>query len=307
MNGVLVVDKPSGITSHDVVNRVRRLTKERSVGHLGTLDPMATGVLPLVLGRLTRLAQFYTGSDKIYEGEVRFGFSTDTYDAEGEPSSTPREDFKLNLEELQKLAAQFVGIIHQMPPPFSAKKISGVPAYKLARKNKDVELEPVEVEIKEFTIRSLEGNHARFIAHVASGTYMRSIAHDMGQRLGCGAHLSALRRTKVGEFDQADARTLEQIAAAFGDVASSGSEDPGGTDATGPDSLFIHPRRLLPSMPAVTATDEVTSMIRNGRAVNLPELSRAPLVKVFYGQTELVAIASRIAGTLFQPKVVFAG
>lgn len=317
MNGVLVVDKPSGMTSHDVVNHVRRLTKERSVGHLGTLDPMATGVLPLVLGRLTRLAQFYTGSEKTYEGQIRFGFSTDTYDAEGEPTSTPREDVSVTLDELQRLSTQFVGAIRQTPPPFSAKKIGGVPAYRLARNHKEVALEPIEVEIREFTIRSAEGNRARFVAHVASGTYMRSIAHEMGQLLGCGAHLSALRRTSVGEFDQADARTLEQIALAFANAESAPTQTAGlgrglcpvasRAEPTERDTLFVHPRRLLPAMPAVTATDEIVCRIRNGRAVNLPELSRAGLVKVFHGQSELVAIAARIAGTLFQPKVVFAG
>lgn len=291
MNGVMVIDKPAGMTSHDVVNRVRRLVGERSVGHLGTLDPMATGVLPLVLGRLTRLAQFYTGCDKTYEGEIRFGFATDTYDAEGEPT-TPMCEPQVSMEQLEPLAAQFRGIIQQVPPPFSAKKIKGVPAYKLARKDKEVELKPVEVEIKQFDILVLEGDRVRFVARVSSGTYIRSIAHDMGMRLGCGAHLASLRRTRVGEFDQGDARTLDDLATAVqsGTVAE----------------LLVHSRRLLPDMPAVTATDQVAAMIRNGRAVNLPELSRAKLVKVFLSQTELIAIVTRIAGTLFQPKVVFA-
>ncbi len=293
MNGIVIIDKPAGMTSHDVVNRVRRILHERSVGHMGTLDPMATGVLPLVLGRLTRLAQFYTGSEKSYEGEIRFGFATDTYDAEGESTSAPGEIVKVSLEELRVLAGEFSGIIRQMPPPFSAKKIAGVPAYKLARNKKEVNLEAVEVEIKEFKILSAEGDRARFSATVASGTYMRSIAHDMGQRLGCGAHLASLRRTRVGEFDQADAHTLDELEAAAlaGDV----------------ESLLIHPRKLLPEFPSVTATEETAAMIRNGRAVNLPELSRARQVKVFRGQSELIAIATRIAGTLFQPKVVFAG
>ncbi|HYG98431.1 MAG TPA: tRNA pseudouridine(55) synthase TruB [Terriglobales bacterium] len=291
MNGVLVIDKPAGMTSHDVVNRVRRLLSERSVGHLGTLDPMATGVLPLVLGRLTRLAQFYTGSDKTYEGEIRFGFATDTYDAEGEATTPPQADLHLSVDELNKLASGFHGTIQQVPPPFSAKKINGVPAYKLARKNKVVDLKPVEVEIQQFDITSVDGDRAHFVAQVSSGTYIRSVAHDMGGRLGCGAHLASLRRTKVGEFDESDARTLEQVA----EAVQSGS----------PEELLVHSRRLLPELPAVTATEEAVAMIRNGRAVNLPELSRARLVKVFRGQTELVAIATRIAGTLFQPKVVF--
>lgn len=292
MNGVLIIDKPAGLTSHDVVNRVRRLLQERSVGHLGTLDPMATGVLPLVIGRLTRLAQFYTSSEKVYEGEIRFGFATDTYDSDGEPVGPP-QPVQLGLECVQEAARKFQGTIRQTPPPFSAKKIHGVPAYRLARSNRPVELQPVEVEIKEFSILSLDGERARFRARVASGTYMRSVAHEMGQALGVGAHLSGLTRTCLGEFDLADSCTLEQLQ----EAAQKGEAE----------ALFVHPRRLLPAFPAVTATDEDATKIRNGRAVNLPEMSRARLVKVFLGQTELIAIAARVAGTLFHPKVVLAG
>src|SRR5881397_1537513 len=139
MNGVLIIDKPAGLTSHDVVNRVRRILGQRSVGHLGTLDPLATGVLPLVIGNLTRLAQFYTTSEKVYEGVIRFGFATDTYDADGDPATAP-ESVEVTLEQCRELAARFQGIIEQMPPPFSAKKIHGIPSYKLARKHKEVSL-----------------------------------------------------------------------------------------------------------------------------------------------------------------------
>src|SRR5579859_3712219 len=163
MNAVLIIDKPSGFTSHDVVARVRCILRERSVGHLGTLDPMATGVLPLVIGNMTRLAQFYLKSEKSYEGVIRFGFATDTYDAEGEPVTEPR-DLTHSLDELHEMAAKFRGLIQQMPPPFSAKKIQGVPAYKLARKKKDVALQPVQVEIKEFEIASLAHSQAAFRA-----------------------------------------------------------------------------------------------------------------------------------------------
>ena len=145
MNGVLIIDKPQGLTSHDVVNRVRRILGERSVGHLGTLDPSATGVLPLVIGSFTRLAQFYAHSEKTYEGVIRFGFSTDTYDADGEATSTP-QDVTLQASEVAALAVEFKGTLEQIPPPFSAKKIGGVPAYKLARKQREVELKPVRVE-----------------------------------------------------------------------------------------------------------------------------------------------------------------
>lgn len=289
MNGVLIIDKPAGLTSHDVVNRARRILHERSIGHLGTLDPAATGVLPLVIGNMTRLAQFYTSSEKCYEGVIRFGFATDTYDGEGEPSG-PAQPVSLSLEDVRQLAARFQGVVEQVPPPFSAKKIHGVPAYKLARKQKEVTLQPVQVEIKEFEILTVDGDRAAFRACVASGTYMRSVAHDMGQHLGCGAHLRSLRRTALAEFTLADAHPLEELEAA---VANGSAGE-----------LFIHPRKLLPDFPSVAATDEMLTRIRSGRTVNLPELSRARRVKVFHGQKELVSIATRVAGTLFHPKIV---
>jgi tRNA pseudouridine55 synthase len=342
MNGVLILDKPSGLTSHDVVNRVRRILQQHSIGHLGTLDPMATGVLPLVAGSLTRLAQFYTTSEKCYEGIARFGFATDTYDRDGETTSVPQE-VTLRAEEVESIAARFRGVIEQTPPPFSAKKIQGVPAYKFARKQKEVILKPVLVEIKEFVILAVEGDRARFRARVASGTYMRSVAHEMGQALGCGAHLESLRRTAVAEFTLDDAHTLEQLAEAAGkrtrgqatspDVAKNptlgeGVSLGGSPDNSPPvllagepntndsrpvrtpemlDDLFVHPRKLLPDLPSVTADEPTAARIRSGRTVNLPELSRARQVKVFSGQRELIAIATRVAGSLFHPKIVLCG
>ena len=289
MDGVIVIDKPRGMTSHDVVNRVRRILGEKSVGHLGTLDPMATGVLPMVVGRMTRLAQFYTASDKTYSGEIRFGISTTTYDADGDPvREMAFEGFDIGW--MREAAGAFVGKIQQVPPPFSAKKIAGVPAYKLARKNKEVALKAVEVEVKRLEILELAGDRAQFECEVSSGTYVRSIAHELGEKLGCGAHLSSLRRTVSGEFRVEDAVTLESLE--------------GAAKNDGERALFVHPRRLLPEFPCVTADEENVAKIRHGRAVNLPEYSRARLVKVFQGQTELVAIASRVAGTLFHPKVV---
>ena len=289
LNGVMVVDKPAGWTSHDVVARIRRLVGERSVGHLGTLDPMATGVLPLVLGRMTRLCQFYNASEKAYQGEIRLGVSTDTYDADGDPAGAA-QDVKVTLEELRQAAATFVGTIQQVPPPFSAKKIQGVPAYKFARRKQDVELQPVTVEVREFTIHDLSRDLSRFDCRVSSGTYVRSLAHEVGQKLGCGAHLASLRRTAVAEFTIDSSHTLDQVAEA---AASSQVED-----------LMIHPRRVLPEIPCVTATEEDVARIRHGRTVNLPEMSRSRWVKVFAGQKDLVCLASRVAGTLFHPKVV---
>jgi tRNA pseudouridine55 synthase len=290
MNAVLIIDKPAGLTSHDVVNRARRILGQRSIGHLGTLDPMATGVLPLVTGSLTRLAQFYMHSEKTYEGTARFGFSTDTYDAEGEATSAAQE-ITLKPEEAETVAAQFRGVIDQVPPPFSAKKIQGVPAYKLARKHKEVVLKAVQVEIKELEILGIDNDRLRFRARVTSGTYLRSVAHEMGQRLGCGAHLESLRRTAVAEFSINQAHTLDQLAEAAGKRSL--------------EDLCVHPRKLLPEIPAVMADEINAAHIRSGRTVNLPELSRARQVKVFCGQRDLIAIATRVAGTLFHPRIVF--
>jgi len=289
LNAVMVVDKPAGWTSHDVVAKMRRIVGERSIGHLGTLDPLATGVLPLVLGRMTRLCQFYGASEKAYEGAIRLGVATDTYDADGEPVGEP-QPVQVTLQDVIQAAAPFVGSIQQVPPPFSAKKIHGVPAYKLARRKKEVELQPVMVEVKDFAVLGMQGNLVEFRCQVSSGTYVRSLAHELGQKLGTGAHLASLRRTAVAEFTVEQSHTLEQIAEAVGQRTL--------------EQLLVHPRRILPEIPAVTATDEDIAKIRHGRAVNLPELSRSPWVKVFAGQTELICLASRVAGTLFHPKVV---
>ena len=308
MNGVIILDKPAGWTSHDVVSRMRRILGQRSIGHLGTLDPLATGVLPLVTGSLTRLAQFYTASEKTYEGVIRFGFATNTYDADGDPLGE-QTSVSPTLEQLQKLAAPFVGLIEQVPPPFSAKKINGVPAYKLARKKQEVNLKPVPVEIKEFLILSVDADRAHFCARVASGTYMRSVAHEMGQRLGPGAHLESLRRTAVAEFEITQAHTLEEIEGQIKDCDSEPGrkpvEEPGLSCRERRSSLFVHPRQLLPQFPSVTADEPTAARIRSGRPVNLPNVSRARQVKVFHGQSDLIAIATRVAGTLFHPKIVF--
>ncbi|HLJ90783.1 MAG TPA: tRNA pseudouridine(55) synthase TruB [Candidatus Angelobacter sp.] len=290
MDGVLIVDKPAGMTSHDVVASVRRILRERSVGHLGTLDPSATGVLPLVVGRFTRLAQFYTEADKRYEGSIRFGFATDTYDAEGQPTG-PEQAVSLSLESIRSAAARFLGMIEQTPPPYSAKKIAGVPAYKLARKNQEVKLKPKQIEIKEFEIVDWDGDwdgqNARFKTWVSSGAYVRSLAHELGQILGPGAHLSSLKRTAVREFRIEEAHNLDDL-----------------QRAADPRDLFIHPRLVLPEIPAVTADEMTVGKIRHGAAVNLPEFGKSLMVRTFANQTELIAICRRIAGTLFQPKIV---
>jgi tRNA pseudouridine55 synthase len=289
MNGLLIVNKPAGMTSHDVVATVRRLTGESSVGHLGTLDPMATGVLPLLLGRFTRLAQFFQQDSKRYTGTIRFGFATDTYDADG---ATVGEcvNPQLTLEEIRRFAEQFRGEIDQTPPPYSAKKSQGIPAYKLAREGKPVDLRPVKIEIRQFDILGYEAPSASFAVEVSSGSYIRSIAYEMGQLARCGAHLGSLCRVQAGDFTLQQAATLEEIAAWQKE-----------------DSLMErlpHPRRVLPQMPSVTVDENTASRLKNGMACNLPEYSRAPFVKIFTDQRELFAIGRRVAGTLTQPMAV---
>ena len=299
MDAILVIDKPPGMTSHDVVARVRRLLGERSVGHLGTLDPLATGVLPLLIGRYTRLAQFFAAADKTYQGVIRLGFATDTYDAEGEQVGPTAANPKVTLEEVRECARQFVGEIEQTPPRFSAKKIGGIPAYKLARNGRNVELKSVRVQVERFEILKLESDRAFFTAKVSAGTYVRSLAHDFGQRIGIGAHLAELRRSESGEFSLEQAVVLDDLV----NMRYQSAPDADTLEAW-IGRVSLHPRQILPQLPAVTVNAETAGLISNGRAVNLAELSRAPQVKVFEGERRLLAIASRIAGTLFQPKVV---
>lgn len=289
MNGLLILDKPAGTTSHDVVARVRRATGEASIGHLGTLDPMATGVLPLLLGKFTRLAQFYGASEKAYTGSIRFGFATDTYDAEGVPMAEAVEP-KLTLDAVHAAAARFRGEIEQLPPAVSAKKIGGKPAYKIARAGGVPELKKARITIAEFSIDSLDRDVVAFAMRVSAGGYVRSVAHEMGQVLGCGAHLASLRRVASGPFTLDEALTL-------GDVEALGR-------AGELEERLPHPRTLLPEIPAVSADEQTVGRLRNGMQVNLPEFSQAPLVKIFGGQRDLVAMGRRVAGTLFQPIVV---
>ena len=292
MNGLLVLDKPAGITSHDVVSLVRRTTGERSVGHLGTLDPMATGVLPLLLGRYTRLAQFFSDARKHYTGTIRFGFPTDTFDAEG----TPTADLKpltLSLEDLRHLATRFAGTLDQLPPIYSAKKINGTPAHQLARAGENVPVKPARITIHSFTLDTLHADAATFTMSISAGGYVRSVAHELGQLAGTGAHLASLRRTQAGPFTLADSITPDQLQAQL----KQGSPEHLA-------HLLPHPRTLLPHLPSVTVDDLTAGRIRNGMQVNLPDFSQAPLLKVFTSPTDLLAIAKRIAGTLAQPTVV---
>ncbi len=212
-DGVLLVDKKTGITSHDVVERFRRRAKVKKAGHTGTLDPLATGLLVLCVGKATRLQAYLMGMEKTYEGTFQFGWATDSYDATGEPVG---EAVEANIEQidLEPHLAKFRGEIDQMPPAFSAKKIDGVRAYEMARKGQEVVLKTKRVTVYEFTILEVVGSTARFRVRSSAGTYVRSLAHDLGQSIGVPAHLKDLRRTAIGNFKVETAIGFDQMSEA---------------------------------------------------------------------------------------------
>jgi tRNA pseudouridine55 synthase len=210
MDGLILVDKPQGITSHDVVARIRRILEQRRVGHFGTLDPLATGLLLVAVGNATRLFLCYSRHDKVYSGEMRLGFSTDTYDIQGKPTSAECSRFpsRDTIIEAMKI---FVGRLEQIPPPYSAKKFEGRPLYKWARAKKKVVPRTSRVIVYAFDLKGYSPPHVEFDVHCASGTYVRSLVHDLGHALGCGAHLAGLRRLAVGRHGIGEALSLEKI------------------------------------------------------------------------------------------------
>ena len=292
IDGVLIVDKPEGWTSHDVVARVRKLAGTRKIGHLGTLDPMATGVLPLVIGRATRLAQFFGCDFKVYEGVIRFGHSTDTYDREGSPTSEPQEP-RFSRAELEAAIDQFRGEIEQTPPPVSAKKIGGSPAYKLARKQLPVDLKPVRVNVSRFDLLSFDGLDASVRVECSAGTYLRSIAHDLGRLLGCGAFLQTLRRTASGDFKVEHAQTLQHLE----ELASSG-ELP---------AVIVPARELLPSFPNEIVDTFTASQIRHGRDFRVSPFRVRQgnrYVKAISPDGDLIAIGEARLPNIYHPVLV---
>jgi tRNA pseudouridine55 synthase len=210
LDGALLIDKPAGPTSHDVVDAIRRHFNIKKVGHCGTLDPNATGLLIIVLGRGTKLSEKLMSDDKVYEGAMKFGETTNSYDADGDlVASLPVPP--LTLEELNAAAAQFVGDQMQTPPMVSAVKIGGVPLYKLARKGIEVAREPRLIHIYNFRFSAYNEPIGHFRLACTKGTYVRTTAHELGQKIGCGAHLATLRRVTSGKFDVANAIPLDEV------------------------------------------------------------------------------------------------
>jgi len=289
---VIVVDKPSGCTSHDVVNRVRHIAGTRRIGHLGTLDPLATGVLPLVVGRATRLAQFFTASEKTYDARIRFGWSTDSYDRDGRPVSEPVEP-SFSRAELDSALDRFRGAFTMMPPPISAKTIGGTPAYKLARKQQPVELAPVEVTVHQLLLTEFALPCVRLTIRCSAGTYVRAIAHELGQHFGCGAFLDELRRTASGDFNQSLARTLDELTQLAAHSRLSEALIPGS--------------QLLPQFPAELVDSLTAGQIRQGRDFRVSPFRVRPetrYVKAVSSDGDLVAIGEARLPHIYHPVLV---
>jgi tRNA pseudouridine55 synthase len=302
-DGLLLIDKETGFTSHDAVQKARRLVRQKKIGHCGTLDPDATGLLLLTLGQATRLTRFLIRAPKVYEGTIRLGVATDTYDASGQVTSeAPAEAVeRLTVEEIAAAMARFLGKIEQKPPPYSAKKVGGVKYYELARRGEEVPDESKEVQVYEFVlIGGLEGREVRFRLGCSSGTYARGLAHDLGIALGIGAHLSALRRTQIGSFKVEDSITLGEL----------------GTRMEGDGDLGTAwvPFDTIPlPFGEVTTDPQQEQRICHGQTVLVRELEseEGDWVKLINRRQEFIAIGTvteRIgtAGVgIVQPRVVF--
>jgi tRNA pseudouridine55 synthase len=295
MDGLILIDKPSGMTSHDVVARIRRILAQKQVGHFGTLDPLATGLLLLAVGSATRLFPYYSKHDKTYSGEIRLGFSTDTYDAMGKPASgesplLPERDVLIAAMD------RFVGHLNQVPPPYSAKKIGGKPLYKWARANKEVHPKPSPVTIYSFLLAAYSPPTLRFEVHCTTGTYIRSLAHDLGRALGCGAHLSALRRLSIGRYGIQEANTLEEIEGLSGPAKQ---------------ERFLRPlEALLPEFPKGVLSESGSRDLQKGRPIPGKEILRtipadpaaAPpkeygtVIRIFSREGRFLALARPLEG-----------
>ena len=298
-DGLLLVDKQSGGTSHDVVQTVRRTLRQKKIGHCGTLDPDATGLLLLTLGRATRLTRFLIRAPKVYEGVMRFGAATDTYDASGRVTFEGATD-ALTLDAIRDAMRGLEGTYEQAPPPFSAKKHQGVRSYELARRGEEVPESAKLVTVYEFTPQGeLAGQELRFVLSCASGTYARTLAHETGQRVGCGAHLSALRRLRVGPFRVEDAVRIDQLESRFA------GDEPG--------PCWVPFDAIPLPFPEVTADVQQENRIANGQSVLVREFAAAEgdWIKLVNQRRQFIAVGTvteRIGDRgvgVVQPKVVF--
>jgi tRNA pseudouridine55 synthase len=306
MDGALVIDKPSGMTSHDVVARARHILHERRIGHTGTLDPFATGVLVVLLGKATRLSQFLTGVDKEYEAIIRLGYSTDTGDRTGNPIEGPSEVRNWTEEEIEAALQSLRGDIDQVPPMYSAKKVEGKKLYELARRGETVERKPVHVCIYEFAAIRPEGRlikdnldgtfdfHAR--VSCSSGTYVRTLAEDFGKRLYVAAHLAELRRTRVGDFGIDQAITLDELKIHFGEESIG--------------EVLLPPGVALSSLPSVHLSAEDVRRANHGREVKLAESEWADgeNVRMYDADEQLIGVGRYdTSARSLHPHVVLAG
>jgi len=314
-DGVLVVDKPTGPTSHDVVSCVRRTLGLKKVGHLGTLDPIATGVLPLVVGRATRLASLFSDASKQYDAVIRLGLVTDTYDITGtvvggseanltgaEAAGAPEEP---TPEAIAQAASGFIGSYAQHPPSYSAKKIDGVRAYNLARQRRAVNVAPVPVTVETLTLLSIDGSRVRCRIVCSSGFYVRSLAHDLGKALGCGGCLETLRRERHGSFGLQDAVPLARVIeyGVYGEAAERGAQVA---------TELIPMGALLPGIPAIVVNDLGAGRTAHGNPVRLADLTpgtgfpppETGRVRVLDERGRLLAIADQRADGALHPKIV---
>jgi len=294
MDGLLIVDKPEGLTSHDVVARVRRILKTKRVGHTGTLDPFATGVLVLLIGKATRLAQFLDKDEKEYEAVIRFGYETDTGDKTGKPKIENAAPQPIDISDLKKLLPEFIGEIEQIPPMYSAKKIEGKKLYELAREGKSVERKPVKVTISELESLDVDEtmSDVRIRVVCSAGTYIRTLAEDIGKRLDVGAHLQELRRSRAGQFGLGDSVTIESLA-----------------ECNDPTHFMMPIEKAVSHLPRFTLSSDRVEKTRNGLATRTSDVafSENENVRMVDNDERLVAIGTYEAiGSQIRPKIVVA-
>lgn len=292
VDGILVFNKMCGISSHDAVQQLRRLTGIKRIGHLGTLDPIGTGVLPMLIGRTTRLARFFLHHERTYTAVIRFGFATNSYDRTGDPSTKVCKA-KLNKSQIEAALSHFRGKQMQIPPPVSAKKVAGVPAYKLARQKKPVKLAPVEIHIYEFTLLDFTGERATVRVRCSPGTYLRSLAHDLGSNLQVGAHVEQLSRTTMGEFTFDKAHSLEELS----NLKKKGHLE----------EVIIPPAMVLPEIPIERVDATAVARIVHGRDFRVSPFGnrrQAKLIKAIAPDGRLLAIAEARLPLLYHPIVV---